>query len=380
MSRQPDHAVSTLVGDVVPGPISRKGVHYRSAVRIEITNNIRKAVFWRNALGMCVTEPPGTPNISDERLYISIEYGFGDGVVIDYRDMLDEIDLPENHAERKEIVKALNMLDNGHEWYNQRVFSYTVSVSRHQIEKAGGVVYISDLDLVVGFGENASAAIHPFTPPGAKRYLNEQLRHCRGFAQEYLLVDNSGYYGNRWINTGFDVFELRAVSDPALRDGVYITTRVSTEKEPATIYYVLDDADKTLGLYPTRIQALEFGSPETRFQKELKEMEQQLARDKALLAQQRQEAEQEKHEAEMIRRKHTEELERSKEKLEWERSRLEYDRNMYAERQKFEYDMASRDRKDRSDVLKATMDIGKTILGLMSIGLSIYALVKKSQK
>jgi len=394
--RQLQHLFASLTSEVVPGPTKQQGRHTCSAFRMEIRNTMRVPLFWRNALGMVVHEPPSASTTAGEYFYIMIEYEFDPGVKIDARELLNELDLPENHTERKQIYEALQSLEREPQWHHQRKFTYTLGIDRERLEAAGGVAYLNDVDLVVGFAKHASDATHPYSPPGQRERMSNAVDPAEGFQQRMVLVDNAGVNGPRWINTGFGVYEVTPVEDPSLQDGFYLTVFHHRSGEPSTEHHTYVVAEKTFGLYRSRAEAEAFGSPEERFKAELKETEQQIARDKVALAREKQQVDRERHE--MEREKRTEEdrrerekteheaqlarerdqLDRERERMKFEKERMEYERQTFSERQKFEYDMRSRDRKDHSEQTKALLDMAKIMLGLVTTGLSLYAVIKKN--
>jgi hypothetical protein len=400
-----NHIFPSLISDVVPGPNNKDLNSKHTSVNYQMSSTMRTPIFWRNALGIVVCEPSTVSTTADEYFYIKIEYEFDPGVKIDARELLSELELPDNHVERKGIVDALYTLEHEPMWYNQRKFSYTLGISREDLEKVGGVVYLNDVDLVIGFEKHRDAVAHPFSQPGQRQRLNESFALEEGLTQRYLMVDNSGIYGQRWVNTGYDVFELKSVSDPQLRDGVYVTTRSSINSEPETVFYEYADAEKALGLYRNRAEAESFGSPEARFKAELKEAEHDLSLEKIAVQKHKQEITREQHELDAERkrqddhykeedarrkreqerldqevRRHKEDVERQRERMEMERNRIEFERQTYSERQKFEYDMRSRDRKDETDQWKSAVEVGKLFLSVVGVGLGLAALIVKRQK
>lgn len=393
MPRNINHQYASLVGTVRQGPAIGNDIGKAySSVRLEVHNSLRRRIFWRNALGLVVTEQPNPSNMVDECVYIKIEYEFDAGTRVDARELLDELDLPPNHAERKAIMDALHNLETQPHWRNQRHFGYTLSVTREQLDRSGGVVYLNDLDIIIGYEEHRDT-LHPYSPPGQRDGVNKTLPDVEGFIQQVVIVDNSGIHGNRWINTGQGVHEIHSITNSQLRDGVYVTSRLSREKEPETITYVLEEADEKLGLYRTRAEAETFGSPDQRFASELKTIEQELARDKVELQRAKQDSDRQKmdlenerrrqeelaKDEELRRQRHKEEMERERERLKMERERIEFERATYSERRKFEYENESRDRKDRSDQYKAIMDVVKVSITLVSLGLSLALLIKKGK-
>lgn len=398
-TRQLNHVFPTLVGEVVSPPTySPVGAVVRSSVRMEIHNTMRAPIFWKNSLGIVIFEAPHASTTADEFIYITVEYEVDSGVKIDSRGLLNEADLPENHVERKQIYDLLKRMESTPSWMHQRKFSYTLGLSREALEGAGGVVYLNDVDLVVGYERHADSVHHPYTKQGQKNTLNEYTEKYTGFQQRYLFVDSSGLSGNRWVNTGYGVFELKAINDPQFRDGVYVTTSNTLESEPKTEYYSLTDAEKALGLYRTRAEAEVYGSPDTRFKaemtqrdielttrkKEMEELKFDLERQKITLQEekQRKEAEWREHREKLDREneEHRARLKREQETIDAERRHVEWQRSMHGDNQKFHLDMEMMERKNRSDNTKNLVEIAKGVMSVVTVILSIWALIEKNRK
>jgi len=399
------HVFPSLTSNVVPGPSKNAfPAQGTSSVRYEVKSTMRTGVFWRNAMGLMVSEPAAISMVADEYIYITIEYEFDAGVKIDARELLSEKINDNNHAEYQGVVKALSELERNPTWANHRRFSYTVGISREALDAVGGVAYLNDVDLIVGF-ERHRESLNPYSAPGQRQQVSELLSNEDGCTQRYMLIDNSSIYGPRWINTGVHVFELKPLQIPHLDDGVYLTTQNGRDEDATTRFYSYADAEKALGLYRHRVEAETYGSPEARFKADLKEAEQELAREKVEMARDRQSMERDKQEMEAdrhrreeeiknddLRRKrereeidarkqrHKEEVDRQRERMDMERERIEFERKTYSERQKFEYDQVSHTRKDQTDTVKSAIEISKLLLSMLGVGLSIAALVAKKSK
>lgn len=376
-----------------------------TAVSFTIVNTMRCPVFWQNALGLMVTEAPSLSTTNEELLSIEITYRFDHNATIDSRQLLADLDLPDNNAEKKGILDALTRINTQPMNYTHRTFRYTVGIYRDDLERLGGLVYLNDVDLVVGFIDHQPTATHPFSPPGRRQRVSQPLGPDTGFHQRYLLVDNGDTIGRRWINTGYELIELKPVQDMSLEDGVYITTQSAGRPRPHTRFVDIDTAEKELGVYKTRPEAETFGSPEQRYreqfnamERELKEQQYQNTSLKQELEREKQEYEREKQDLEAKRRRDEDrrrerdaeleaEAQRVKtetanreEMLKRERQQFEHERDLFRERQKFEYENASRHRKEQVDQTKTLYDLLKLSLQIASVGLSLYLLVKKNQK
>lgn len=391
MSRDIQHVFPVMVSEVVPGPdMTQLGRgRNRTSIEMRVINTMREPVFWRNALGMVVKEPSEINPKEEEALYIVIEYHFDSGVKIDPQDMLTEARFRNIKVERERVYEALKTLEQSPRHYKERSFHYTLALTRDELEAQGGVVYLQDVDMVVGFQTHVDTAQHPHTTQGHYQQLNDTLKNEPGIHQRFLLNDNGGRIGSRYINTGYDVFELKPSNDPQLRDGVYVTVKHNGNPEPISLFYSIEEADKALGLYVNRAEAETFGAPEARFKADLKEREQDIEREKLNLRDRRNSMDEEQKEQERRHKQQEEELRQRKARFEEEqrqrqreqerqKEQFEHERKMHEERARFEYDMRSRDRKDNSDALKAAVDIGKAILSVVSLLLSAYTLMKKN--
>lgn len=351
---------------------------------------MRVGVYWKNALGLLIFEAPCMHATTAEYFYIKIEYEFDRGVKIDAGGLLDELNLPENHVERKSILSALHHLDSAPVLLSPRKFAYTLGISRATLEANGGVIYLNDVDLVVGLETCRQELIHPFTLEGNKQALSLAAERTGGFQQRVLLVDNANTIGPRWMNNGHTLVEVKPINDPGCRDGVYVTTIEGPLKGPTTEHYEFPDADKALGLYRTKAEAEVYGAPDVRFHAEMKEREQAIAVEKMEMQRERARLDNEQKDADQRRRTFEEEMTRLRERhdldvdlhksrMKMESEKLAFAQDNFTRSQKFEFEVASNVRKDRSDYMRGVIDIGKAVLTVVTMGISIYALAKKSK-
>lgn len=341
-------------------------------------------------------EPTALTATNEEGIYFTIEYEFDSGVKIDSRDILDSLEPHVNAKEHKAIVDALNRLEHTPVWNNDRAFSYTLAITREELDKAGGVAYLSDVDIVVGYKEHQEVACHPYSQQGQIDRMNESLDHREGLHQRIIVVDSAAMFGPRWVNTGQGIYEVQPIQDGTRQDGVYVTSYSGRHKEPKTEFYTHDEAEDALGLYISRAQAEAYGSPEKRWKSELQERERALQEEKVNFTEAKQRYDREKSELERERASREEyyrdeEARRKREQADLdERSRqqnaevdrqreaLRLERERIMSQQKFDQELFTRDRKDQSERLKAMLDAGKALLGIVSVGLSIYALAQKN--
>jgi hypothetical protein len=405
MSRELKHLFASRKADNLLSYKGTTGLTVTST-RFEVISTFRQPVFWRNALGITLTEAPASSPNAPEGFYVNVEYEFEQGVKIDARELLNDLRLPENSPVRKELYTALQGLNQLPQWGAQRNFKYTVGITKEELDAASGVVYLRDLDLVVGYEKYREEALHPYTNAGVLGMLSDTVDMAQaGFSQRYIFVDNNQSLNSRWINTGFEVFELKAIRDPQLENGVYVLVKDQSHSEARTIHYDLETAEKELGLYINRVQAETFGRPDKRFEVELKEREQDLAREKVEFSERKatldrqkadivadrerldQEIKDEDHRRKLEQQRWDEQVRRAQDRADREREAWKaeqdtftFERKRRSEREQFEYEDRSRDRKDQSEYFKASMDVAKAVLGILSVGLSIYAVMQKSKK
>lgn len=386
MGRKIKPVFATLRSEIITAPPPLKK-EYTSVQRIEITNHLREAIFWRNSLGLAVTEGPSLRPGEEEYIQFRVVYELNRGTVIDPRELLSEAADSDNHVEFKRLNLALTEVQASPVWQHHRSLYYDLGISRAELEACGGVVYITELDLVVGFSELSESFPHPYSPPGQRQQLSATVSERDGFYQRYLLVDNANRYGSLWLNTGHGVHEIRPIRKAQLADGVYLTTAIPGKGIPTTKEYRYEEAVEQLGLYPTRNEAISFGAPEERSKLQARQVELEVQRERTRLGELKNELEALKleNEAEQQRlerekRAAQEEYEYHKELMRREQERIEFQRKNYTESEKFRFEQLSRERKDRSEFYKALYDVGKAMLGLATLGLSLYAAFRKNAR
>lgn len=406
MSRDINHPfVSTKAKPALDLP-ARPGLG-RTFIRYELLNTIRKSVFWRNGQGLTATEAP-TPGTGDEALYIRIEYEFDSNILIDFnKEVIDHLGLPESSPIRKRLEEKLNGLGKrpGFTGTHGRTFDYTLAVTREMLDRAGGAVYLRDLDMVVGYAEMRETALHPYSQPELLERMKQETQFCDvGNHQRLIWVDNTREHDSLWYHNGFGVFQIEPIQSPQLADGFYLYTQVGTSKKVDIKHLPLEEAVKEFMMHPTRGEAETFGKPDKAFQQRITQAEQELVlakqefaarkvsleRDAHALKQERDHHEQAVKDAEAQRVRLQAEMDSNEKRrqqdheflmgrLKADQQSVEAMRNAAMERIKFDNSMESMKRKDNSEYAKYMMDMFKAVVGLLSIGLSIYAIAQKSK-
>lgn len=387
-----------------------------SSVRFEFVSTMRKKMFWRDSRGVTYVEAPSVSNSTEEGFYITLEYELDSGADIDLRELLASMDLPDKSPIRKELLSRLNQLSQDQHWQPKRSFRVTMGITAKDLDDAGGVVYLRDFDLILGYDHLRDRAMHPFTKPALIQRMQHQLDVDKmGCALKLVFIDNTRKQPPLWFNHGAGAIEVKPEANPQLEDGIYVFYRRSEGEEYQARFYTLEQANKELGLFVTEVEALNFGNPKAVYDRMIRDQEMELATLKhegQILTQQhaqwKLEMDREREQLKTEREQQAEDLRRQRERederrraadQEWkdeqtrqqrlwegeqerwriERQRREQERDDWTRQRDFEYDMRNRDRKDQSEAYKTTMEIVKICLGLIGPGLAAYAIMNKGK-
>ena len=135
--------------------------------------------------------------------------------------------------DRNVVQKAFVNEWTGEERYNPRSdIRLENKLTRSMFEKASGVIYLEDFDLLLFYGENAEArsqrVYHPYSSRGvAQRHLMRVTTDVKvgDFSFNIKIVDNFGEFGDRWVRIADKVIRIRPVVDQSTQDGIYVMYR-----------------------------------------------------------------------------------------------------------------------------------------------------------
>lgn len=414
MARELKH----LFGSVRTCPVEapRGGISTATSVRYEFVSTMRKKMFWRDSRGVVLVECNSVTTTPDEGFYINVEYELTSGSELDPRELLASMELPDSSPIRKELLKRINELSNDQTWRAQRYLKFTMGISAKELDAAGGVVYLRDFDLIVGYDHLREQAMHPFTQPARLESMRQQLdANTMGINLRIIYIDNTHKQHPVWYNHGMGAVEIKPETDPQLEDGFYVFYRRKEGDEFQYRYFSIEEAKKQLGLYINEIEALNFGNPKAVYEAQIRDQEHQLVmlKQENVQIEQRNkqwklEMEQERDALRYEREQQTEELRlqrerdderRKRQTQEWEeeqrrqqhqfdmqkegwrieRERYENQRNDWRSQRDYEYEMRKSDRKDQADAYKTTMEIIKVVLSLVGPAIALYAAMNKGK-
>lgn len=400
MSRDLKHLFGSVVADPQEEP-KRKNPNCATNVRYEFYSTLRKKCFWRDSRGVVAVEGPNAAT-SGEAFYITVEYDLQTNVELDARELFATLNLPDNSPLRKELYNRISALNNTVLWNGNRRFRYTVAVTAQQIDAAGGVVYLRDFDLIIGYDHLREQALHPYSQEGQLARMRQQINYGNeGSNLRFVLIDNTGRVEPVWYNNGIVVVEIKPQRDSQLADGLYVFYQYGEGEEVEAEYLSLNDSKAKYHLFDTRIEAINLGKLDKIIERikldneaelldkkqELTLLEQDVRREKAELEREKNRITAAREEEERRRkdeqadidareRRFQEDHQRQMTNIKMDRERLEWERNQWSERQRFDQDMRSRTQRDNSDAVKSFFEVMKIAVGLIGPIVSAYILLK----
>jgi arginine/glutamate-rich protein 1 len=220
----------------------------------------------------------------DEGIVIRVSYSFASHAVVHPEGLLNEIDRTKHfrtNEENKRLKSEINRIigtvytigapseyggypnhPNARRVSASAGFEYELFVPLAMILEADGVIYLKDLDLIVGVSELLHEVPHPYSREGQAKRLLDITKRYNEVTTQYYYVDNRGMCGSVWLHDGREVRELIPTADPTLEDGVYrtVTDGGVNPKRNHTVHFREITPDN--GFYATKAQAETLGSPD----------------------------------------------------------------------------------------------------------------------
>lgn len=115
-------------------------------------------------------------------------------------------------------------------YLNRGKYQFEYVIFENDLVESGGLVYITDLDLVLSTKGHRSIPFHPYSREAElhkflDRQKSEVIDNTGGnFIYSINIVDNFGKIGTRWLRIGDDVVKIDPVIDSTRTDGIYVWT------------------------------------------------------------------------------------------------------------------------------------------------------------
>lgn len=359
-----------------------------TSITYRIINTMGYEVFWRDSTGLIVTEAPNRALNGVPSLTIVVEYQFDISSAFDTRELLKSVGCENRDALHRNFAMQIEEMSKTRSFRGGvNMVTYEVGISEDTLNDCGGLIYLQDLDMVVGYEKRKHEAHHPFSHAGMIERMNSNLAIEEGTQQRIVYVDNSGIQSTRWMNTGQEVLQIKSISDPSLKNGVYVTYTVPDANDVTTHVYTVEEAEKKLGIYISRDEALAFGSPEHRKKEEVKDLEHRVSMEKQEMARLKAISDREKLEAEDQNRRLEQQIKdderryaREKDEHEHRYRLLREEMEFNRQRQQHDRDMTKNERKDQSDAWKSVVEVMKAAIAVVSMTLSLFILLQKNAK
>jgi hypothetical protein len=272
-------------------------------------------------------------------------------------------------AEGRALKSAIAAIEEN-PTHGKKTFSLDYTVSRDDIVRNGGILYLAELDLVINVTKEDWKTLHPYSDAATRYQLIEaetNVNNTERFGYSMYLVSNDGRYKDKYINIGGFVYRVPSTKNKSLRDGVYLCSTGPVDNDatmpmPLAVHYTFEDAQEKLKLYDSAEEADKLGDQLAEREREIKELQVKYRELEHELKIERMEFEQEIEEKKR-------EYERVSLDRQREQSNLEHERTMRGLRDKAYYESRSLARKDSSEVVKFIPTI---ITGTLALAVLLF--------
>lgn len=264
------------------GPTPQFGLGY------EFHNGTSEHITVVNRSGLRTVIPP-LHNARFHYLSIICTYKLGFNVNVDTHDLLND----EGHATSLEAQKLEGAFFNddirpGHALGRRHHIEYRIS--RNEFHENAGALYVPNLDLVLSIHRNEHVCQHPYSKVGVRQALIDNdhvLSLNEGLSYQVKIVDRHGKFGDRFVNIDSNVFHIRTIRNSDVPDGVYVLSPVPSIGQmdmslPLSAYYTFDEAEASLHLYKTFMDAKTLGNPNDMYKRELEQRAHELKKEQQL--------------------------------------------------------------------------------------------------
>jgi hypothetical protein len=357
--------------------------------RMSYINSTNQAITVVQRSGLRVSIPP-KPSMRSSGFIVRTEWSISPEVKENVRAVLNGVD-DGSSAELKLLKQALLKSDTDHGFYAPAKLILDHPISVEQLKQNGRSVYHHEADVVLSLLSVDTAPLHPYSEAGrnAKMMVDAPVKvGGASFGYCVEIVDNTGRFGDRFVNVADQVYRVRPIRDITRRDGIYIgssetDTGIFVPGEYKVRCIPLDSPDhEANGIFSSHEGAKHLGDLSGARKRELADIEHataQLRRENDQLKQAHAieigRLEHDLKVAEALQKEAEFQRNRRQAELEEERKRIEHILTLDRIRTKDRYDEKSMDRKDRSEALKMLPTI---IVGIGAAIPIIMKLVKPS--
>jgi hypothetical protein len=376
----------TFFGDVTLG--SAMGAAWSDPIfatcRWSFINATLYAITIVQRSGLKVTIPP-KQSFRSRDFIIRQEFQIAAEVKENVRAVLDVVD-DSSPIVLQRLKAALAESDKTFGVYARANLILDHSITLDQLKQHGQSVYHHETDILVSMLTSNFVPLHPYSEEGRNVKMMEDTPVKVGgesFGYCVEIVDNTGRFGDRFVNIANQVYRVRTKRDVTRRDGIYIGSSDPDEGELFNGSYSvnripLDAPDhEKYGIFKTYEEAKTLGDltqaqkraladvefATTHLKRELEQEKHRHSREMAEIEHDLKVSEARAKEAELIR-------DRREAELKEERARAEHLLAIERLRLKDKFEERSMDRKDRSEIVKMLPTI------IVGIGAAIPIIMK----
>lgn len=377
---------------------------------VSVRSSVTKKLAWSNGVGFRITETDPIPSRHYEigKIYIHVTLTVPTGYDADLfheglTSRIHEVRVATAHISKEfSEIPALGYQRAG------RHLEYIRVISETELTDMGGIVYVEDLDMLIGFEDQLSKVKHRNYRRNHRMALATENIEEAAAVRAFMYIDNEHNFGGFvWLNDGFDVFRVKTHRDPNLDSGLYLTMPDPMGGNQKVLDWRIYERISDKGpkrVFSTRQDAVDYGNPENTIRKMSAERERELTEAKVAIERQAAEnkarLERELTEAKAKAEKDLADIKfkLSKDKLDYEAEKLKHDEtrarheriveemnHRYSElkhereKAKIHEDTEAAKRKNRNDLFKHSSDIIKGVIGIITVSLSLTLLIGKAK-
>lgn len=356
-----------IESDQVVSGADRQGIFAPLECNISYYNHLSAAVYVVGRDGVPFELPPSGQR--QNCLIIQVQYRIAHGTKVDPNNVFHTH--ANGTAQNEALRRAIENLESNGRTGTTRTLTVTYTYSRERLVSNGGMIYVTDLDLVLSVHNHPLdtwKALHPYSTASTRFQLLEadvDVNTVDSFGYSLRIVSNDGSVGDKYINIAGKLYRIPSVKCQSLQDGIHLCssgaiTNATRLTYPETHHYTLDEGKEQLLIFDTPDEAASLGDTVKQRDQEINDLKH---RQKILEQEHAQELATEKYKLEERKR----ELEREHMEREENFRQLEHERQLRSIRDKEYFESRSAIRKDSSELVKFMPTILTAVIGLATL-------------
>lgn len=142
-------------------------------------------------------------------------------------------------------------------------FVLDTTISTETLKESNGTFYSINKDLIVSMLDLWDAPMHPYSEKSTFNLKFKDIANLNDGLSFFIeIVDNANQITPKLFNLAETIYEVKPITDASRSSGVYLSIAkldIHGEKQIKMVRYDLSDAEKLIGLYSTREEAIAHG-------------------------------------------------------------------------------------------------------------------------